>query len=182
MEEEWTIIDALRHSRHDWLNRMQMIKGNLSLGRVEEIHGLIDRFVQEARQESNLMGLSMPKFSEWILTYNWKQHPCLLEYEVLGEIHNLSHLDERVSVWTAQFFQILEHSLDVYVENYVCITVECEEEDARFFFDFRGKLTNVQEIQEWLASQHNKWFSISYTVRDKEISVILQILEKSVVR
>ena len=31
-----------------------------SLGKVEEIHSLIDRcFVQEARQESNLMGLSM---------------------------------------------------------------------------------------------------------------------------
>ncbi|MED1919630.1 Spo0B domain-containing protein, partial [Bacillus thuringiensis] len=25
MNEKWTIIDALRHSRHDWLNRMQMV-------------------------------------------------------------------------------------------------------------------------------------------------------------
>lgn len=134
MNEKWTIIDALSHSRHDWLNRLQMVKGNLSLGKVEEIHMLIDRFVQEARQESNLMGLSMPLFSEWILTYNWKQQPCLLEYEVLGKLHNLSHLDETVCTWTNQFFLMLQHSLDVYVENYVCITIECDAENARFFF------------------------------------------------
>ncbi|MDR4139155.1 Spo0B C-terminal domain-containing protein, partial [Bacillus cereus] len=82
------------HSRHDWHNRMKMVKRNLSLGKVEENLSLSDRFVQEARQESNLMGLSMPLFSEWILTYNWKQQPCLLEYEVLGKLHNLYHLDE----------------------------------------------------------------------------------------
>ena len=143
---------------------------------------LIDRFVQEARQESNLIGLSMPLFSEWILTYNWKQQPCLLEYEVLGKLHNLSHLDETVCTWTNQFFSMLQHSLDVYVENYVCITIECDAENARFFFDFRGKLTNVEELQTWLANQNNKWYSISYTVRDEEVSVILQLIEKSVVK
>ena len=79
------------------------------------------------------MGLSMPLFSEWILTYNWKQQPCLLEYEVLGKLHNLSHLDETVCTWTNQFFSMLQHSLDVYVENYVCITIECDADNARFF-------------------------------------------------
>ncbi|WP_242145239.1 MULTISPECIES: Spo0B C-terminal domain-containing protein [unclassified Bacillus cereus group] len=182
MKEKWTIIDALRHARHDWLNRMQMIKGNLSLGRVEEIHRLIDHFVQEARQESNLIGLSMLSFSEWILTYNWKQQPCLLEYEVLGELHNLSHLDEVVCIWTEEFFSMLQHSLDVYVENYVCITIECDAENARFFFDFRGKLTNVEKLQTWLANKKSEWCSISYTVRDDEVSVILQPIEKSVVK
>ena len=45
-------------------------------------------------------------------------------------------------------------------------------------FDFRGKLTSVEELQNWLANQNNKWYSISYTVRDEEVSVILQPIEK----
>ena len=45
-------------------------------------------------------------------------------------------------------------------------------------FDFRGKLTSVEELQNWLANQNNKWCSISYTVRDEEVSVILQPIEK----
>lgn len=45
-------------------------------------------------------------------------------------------------------------------------------------FDFRGKLTSVEELQNWLATQNNKWYSISYTVRDEEVSVILQPIEK----
>ena len=49
-------------------------------------------------------------------------------------------------------------------------------------FDFRGKLTSVEELQNWLAIQNNKWYSISYTVRDEEVSVILQPIEKSVVK
>ena len=49
-------------------------------------------------------------------------------------------------------------------------------------FDFRGKLTSVEELQNWLANQNNKWYSISYTVRDEEVSVILQPIEKSVVK
>ena len=72
---------------------------------------------------------------------------------------------------------MLQHSLDVYVENYVCITIECDADNARFF-DFRGKLTSVEELQNWLANQNNKWYSISYTVRDEEVSVILQPIEK----
>lgn len=77
---------------------------------------------------------------------------------------------------------MLQHSLDVYVENYVCITIECDAENARFFFDFRGKLTNVEELQTWLTNQNNESYFISYTVRDDEISVILQPIEKSVVK
>ena len=33
-------------------------------------------------------------------------------------------------------FSMLQHSLDVYVENYVCITIECDADNARFFLIF----------------------------------------------
>ncbi|MDR4287686.1 sporulation protein, partial [Bacillus thuringiensis] len=79
----------------------------------------------------------------------------LLEYELLGELHNLSHLDETVCTWTKLFFSMLQHSLVVYVEIYVCITIECDAENASLFFDFRCKLTTVEELSNVLLTLNN---------------------------
>lgn len=33
--ERWSIVDALSHSRHDWMNKLQLIKGHLSLKKYD---------------------------------------------------------------------------------------------------------------------------------------------------
>ena len=45
-------------------------------------------------------------------------------------------------------------------------------------FDFRGKLTSVEELQNWLATQNNKWYSISYTVQTKKSQLYYNQLKK----
>ncbi len=34
MEKEKELLEILRHTRHDWLNVMQLIKGNLTLKKI----------------------------------------------------------------------------------------------------------------------------------------------------
>ena len=53
MEKRWTIVEALRHSRHDWLNKVQLIKGNLSLQRMDHINKIIQQIIN--RQEENYL-------------------------------------------------------------------------------------------------------------------------------
>lgn len=96
MSKSSSVLDALRHSRHDWLNRLQLIKIHLSMGDTHRIDGLIREFVAEANHESNLMNLKMPQFSEFILTYNWCSNPCKLLFEVFGGNKDISHLDENL--------------------------------------------------------------------------------------
>ncbi|WP_312471145.1 Spo0B domain-containing protein, partial [Neobacillus sp.] len=45
MGKEWDIVEVLRHSRHDWLNRLQLIKGNLDLNRIDRAKAVIDEIV-----------------------------------------------------------------------------------------------------------------------------------------
>ncbi|MFX3624553.1 MAG: Spo0B C-terminal domain-containing protein [Ectobacillus sp.] len=174
MDKKWTIVDALRHSRHDWLNRLQLIKAHLSLGGVERVQELMEEFVGEAHQESRLMNLKMPLFTELLLTYSWEHPPCTLEYEVLGEIHTLTELDEVLTKWTSHFMSLLHREADLYGENHLCITIACEE-DVRFFFDFRGKLMNTDKIEHWLAYEQEGNISLSYSVSEDELSIEMQV-------
>ena len=36
MRKEWDTIEVLKHARHDWLNKLQLIKGNLSLIKIDQ--------------------------------------------------------------------------------------------------------------------------------------------------
>ena len=74
-------------------------------------------------------------------------------------------------------FSMLQHSL-TYMLKIMFVSQLNVTRRMLVSFDFRGKLTSVEELQNWLANQNNKWYSISYTVRDEEVSVILQPIEK----
>jgi stage 0 sporulation protein B (sporulation initiation phosphotransferase) len=178
MKKKWTVVDALRHSRHDWLNRLQLIKAHLSLGNTSRVEELINEFVGEAQQESRLMNLKMPLFTELLLTYSWESPPCCLEYEVLGEVHTLTHWDAKVATWTKQLFCLLHEAVDGHAVNYLCITIEQKEQDIRFFFDFRGRLENTDKIQKWLAAYNKNDISVFYAVSHEELSIEMQLKEK----
>lgn len=178
MEKKWTVVDALRHSRHDWLNCLQLIKAHLSLGNTERVQELIHDFVEEAQQESRLMNLKMPLLTELLLTYTWNSSPCFLEYEVLGNIHTLTHWDEAVTGWTKQFLCLLHGAADSRTENHLCVTIEQEEQDTRFFFDFRGKLETIDPIKTWLTECETKGLSVSYSVEHEELCIEIRLKEK----
>ena len=63
MEKEWDIVEVLRHSRHDWLNKLQLIKGNLDLNRIDRAKAIIDEIVIEVQHESKLSNLHIPLFA-----------------------------------------------------------------------------------------------------------------------
>lgn len=47
MDKNWTTIETLRQTRHDWLNKIQIIKGNLELNRIDRVKGIIDEIIVE---------------------------------------------------------------------------------------------------------------------------------------
>lgn len=171
MSKSSSVLDALRHSRHDWLNRLQLIKIHLSMGDTHRIDGLIREFVAEANHESHLMNLKMPQFSEFILTYNWCSNPCKLSFEVFGGNKDISHLDENLLYWTNELFSILNKSIDMRIENHICITIQILEKNS-FFFDYRGRIQNINAIQEYL--EMNNDFSITYQISENELCVSLE--------
>lgn len=55
------LIHLLSHSRHDWMNKLQLIKGNLTLKKYDRVFEIIDEVVIEAQHESKLSNLRIPR-------------------------------------------------------------------------------------------------------------------------
>lgn len=152
MEKEWNIVEVLRHSRHDWLNKLQLIKGNLDLNRIERAKEIIDEIVFETQNEAKLSNLQLPIFASLLMKANWENYFFRLEYEVLQDAESLKINESALTSWTALFFSSLNSAVSMYEENQLAITiVPLKEEGARFFFDFRGIINKKERIEQFLA-------------------------------
>ncbi|GEL09233.1 Spo0B domain-containing protein [Salisediminibacterium halotolerans] len=85
MSEERDPINLLRHYRHDWLNRLQLISGYIDIGDVSKAREVINETINAAQNESKLSNLNIPGFAEDVLTFNWKGYSFTLQCDVVCE-------------------------------------------------------------------------------------------------
>lgn len=149
----WTVVEVLRHARHDWMNKLQLIKGNLALNKIEHVERLMEEMVLDARQETRLSNLKLPKFAEILLTFNWEKHPFQIEYEIMDEYCSWPMDDEKISKWILAFFEAMENSVEPFGENHLSISIELNEKNVRFYFDFSGTIKDIHYINNWLSEQ-----------------------------
>lgn len=154
MDKDWNTIEVLRHARHDWLNKIQLIKGNLSLGKVDRAKEIIDEIVVEAQQEAKLSNLNLPQFASLLFIYNWENHAFQLEYELLDEVTGGQLDDSRLADWTSAFFNCLNSSVKPFHENHLSVSIRHEKEGVRFFFDFSGIITDMDRLEEFFQKEY----------------------------
>ncbi|MFT9599036.1 Spo0B C-terminal domain-containing protein [Mesobacillus sp.] len=153
MKKEWDTIEVLRHARHDWMNQLQLIKGNLSLNKVDRAKEIIEEIIMEARQDAKLSNLHLPQFASTLLTCNWENHHFQLEYEVMDS-QNFHRLDDQLLTrWTEQLFDALNSSIEQYQENHLSVTIEPQEKGIGFFFDFSGIINDKNRLLRFLGQQ-----------------------------
>jgi len=150
MRKEWNTVDILRHARHDWLNKIQLIKGNLDLNKTDRVKQLIEEIVFEAQQEAKLSNLKIPLFTTLILTGNWQSYAYQLEYEVFDEKEVLAVDDPLLADWTNLFFTTLHTSVEAFGDNHLSVTIETQKNGIRFFFDFSGIIKDKDKLQQFL--------------------------------
>ncbi|MEK4126059.1 MULTISPECIES: Spo0B C-terminal domain-containing protein [Anoxybacillus] len=177
MEKRWTIVEALRHSRHDWLNKVQLIKGNLSLQRMDRVNEIIQQIIIEAEHEAKLTNLQAERFAELLMTYHWQARHIQLEYEVLGEPRSLHAYDHMLVTWCQTFLHMLEECSSPHVENYVTITIDLTKKDVRLFFDYRGMLHKFEAVKAWIQ-KHSQYEALSlyeYVIQEHELTLCATI-------
>jgi stage 0 sporulation protein B (sporulation initiation phosphotransferase) len=156
MEKEWNIIEVLRHSRHDWLNKLQLIKGNLDLNRIDRAKAIIDEIVIETQHETKLSNLHIPLFASLLIRANWESNIFTLEYEVLQESGMLYINELALTQWTQEFFTCLNESITALDENHLAVSIDSLEDGARFFFDFSGIIKQKARIEKFLTESSVK--------------------------
>jgi stage 0 sporulation protein B (sporulation initiation phosphotransferase) len=176
--KEWNTVDLLSHSRHDWMNNLQLIKGNLSLQKYDRVNEIIEELVIEAKQESKLCNLKMPSFASFLMTFNWSNHHFVLEYEVLGNVLSLEAFDDIMTQWSRDFLDIIDKTVDVCSENHLSMTIDIssEEEGIRFFFDFNGIIKDTDRVTNWLQSVNHSQINVNeFHVNTYELSTVISL-------
>ncbi|MCL6571605.1 MAG: sporulation initiation phosphotransferase B [Bacillus sp. (in: Bacteria)] len=153
MEKDMDIVEVLRHSRHDWLNRLQLIKGNLDLNRIDRARAVIDEIVIETQNEAKLSNLHLPMFASLLLKSNWENPSFKLEYEVLQDSKSLQINDVLLTNWTFLFFSCLHEAIEPFQESHLLITIDPQSKGIRFIFDFSGIIIKSKLIEKFLANQ-----------------------------
>lgn len=85
MSEEMDTINLLRHYRHDWLNRLQLISGYIDIGDEAKAKEIMNDTINAAENESKLSNLGIPGFAADVLTFNWKGYTFTLNCDVACE-------------------------------------------------------------------------------------------------
>lgn len=156
MEKQWSTVDVLRHARHDWLNKLQLIKGNLDLNKPERVKQIIEEIVIESQQEAKLSNLKIPLFASLLLTANWEAYPFQVEFEVIDGTQCSNLDDELLEEWTKSFLNCLRAVADVYTDNSLSCSIETQKNGIRFFFDFCGIIKDRENLSMFLDMNGNK--------------------------
>ncbi|WP_017755947.1 Spo0B C-terminal domain-containing protein [Calidifontibacillus oryziterrae] len=179
MNKEWNAVEILRHSRHDWLNKLQLIKGNLALNRFDRVHEIIEEIIMETKNDTKLTNLKASQLAGQLMVFNWRNYNFLIDYEIVGEERDLSEYDNELSRWCRDFFHTLNEAVKPYAENNLSISIQTSNEEVRFFFDFSGIIKDENSVLHFLKSHSDGNYPslniVDYEVHNDAMIVTLQI-------
>ncbi|MGG1575316.1 Spo0B C-terminal domain-containing protein [Fictibacillus sp. NRS-1165] len=180
MGKDWSTLELLRHARHDWLNQLQLIKANLSMGRAERANEIIEEIILASRHESNLMNLKVPELAEYLITFNWLKHPIVLEAKVTGEIRDLSKAEKVLLEACQSLFGVMNRSVNPQAENRLVFTISNEQHPSAFMFRLTGSIHNSEEFESELQdvmAAHKLLDVIESYIQPHEVYLVLQLYQ-----
>ncbi|AOM82471.1 Spo0B domain-containing protein [Salisediminibacterium beveridgei] len=138
MNKSLNKVEILSHSRHDWLNQIQLIDGYLSLGHTDKAKQVIQRVVAQSLNESELMKMKAPSFIEDVLTFNWYDHAFTLSFEAIVE-QDWSSVDGLLSDCLRSLADILDAHSETGSEQDMAMMIQ-DGDQKQVTFHFQGKL------------------------------------------
>lgn len=158
MDNQLSLFNMLHHVRHDYLNKLQLIKGNIQLNNFERAEQIIDEVANLYFNETKLISLKMFSLAKLLITFNWEQHHFILNYEVLSTNDQMQNYEQRIVQWLTNFFKQINSSVDKISNNELSIIIDNEDDSnrARFHVDFTGKLTEHSNIRKTITEQNSQ--------------------------
>lgn len=152
MSKNWNAFDVLRHSRHDWLNRLQLIKGNLALDHIDRAKEIIEEIIIQSRQEAKLSNLNAPELTEYILTFNWCNHLFRLDFEVIGDEYDISNYEADLIELVARFTEAIEAQVSYPADHHLLLTLQLYHDEIHLVFDFQGEYSDSHKLEQTIEN------------------------------
>ncbi|TDQ37971.1 Spo0B C-terminal domain-containing protein [Aureibacillus halotolerans] len=150
--KKWSSVELIRHYRHEWLNKLQIIHGNLQLNNTAEAERIVEQIIHATINESNLTNTGMDRLTEYLLTFSWTTRVCLIDYEVIGEVREIKTLDDAIYTFVSSFVDTIEHNADTSKEQWVAVTLELASDGVHCNLSFEGKLVDEAPLNRWLEN------------------------------
>ncbi|KAB7667321.1 Spo0B C-terminal domain-containing protein [Bacillus sp. B1-b2] len=179
MNKDWNTIEFLRHVRHDWLNKIQLLKGNLDLNKTDRVKEIINEIIMESKQEAKLSNLDIPEFATKILVSNWENYYFQVEYEVLAEVKCQGVEDAALTNWTIKFFELLNQNVKPFADNHLFLSIDSKLDSIRFVFDFSGIIENIDSLTEFLEKSYSNQIKIDQLEVNEQELVFELLMESS---
>ncbi|WP_078597327.1 Spo0B C-terminal domain-containing protein [Evansella clarkii] len=139
MAREREILEILKNYRHDWLNRLQLIKGNIDMGRIDRAATIIDEVIQQSRNESHLTNMNIPKLASKLVTFNWESHPYFLAVETVTGEKDWSEFEHNINEILSGLFSLFDSYANYGDDNHLLIIFK-DIEGFKLELDFQGEL------------------------------------------
>jgi stage 0 sporulation protein B (sporulation initiation phosphotransferase) len=169
MTNQLEVLKALRQTRHDWLNVMQLIKGNLALKRYDRIEEIIEQVTQQSICESKISEIQASSVVYFLLTYNWFSNNMKLEIDVAGEVFSLEKDEVRLLRLCKEITEKLTNDCKIDTENNLLITFLFTDDKCELIFDFQGTLQKKEQWQPFFS----KWESTVKLVEMNDYECVL---------
>lgn len=153
MNELLNVMNVIQNTRHDWLNKIQLIKAYISLGKLDQAERVINEIILDTQNEARLSNMKLPQFAVMLLTHNWGKYAFKIEYEIVDNVRTDLVDDAVLTNWTRSFFDELNRCANPLFENHLYITLEQFDDHIHFQFHYNGLLENSSQLIEWLANE-----------------------------
>ncbi|WP_025027399.1 Spo0B domain-containing protein [Caldalkalibacillus mannanilyticus] len=156
MNKKQEFIEYLKHYRHDWLNHIQIIKGYLSLGKMDQAQKFLDSVIVNSHYESKISQLGDVDLSYFLLTYNWTQEKIMLDIEIEDDDADISKIGVNYPYllsWLSTITKMVESYCECQFENRLSFLFQVKEKHIAVVVEFIGKWKNEEAKQAISAIQ-----------------------------
>jgi len=157
------LLEYLRHHRHDWLNVIQILKGQLSLGKIEDAQKYLDQQIIKAHYESKITALGHAGLAFELITYNWKQNVLLLEVEIEdideGRDQDLTNRYPILINGLPFILTQLQGFCEKYEENHLLLVLQVYPEQLLMIIEMEGTFKQYEQeralegIEAWIKAE-----------------------------
>ena len=143
-DKAFSVNEALRFARHDFLNQLQLIKMNIDLERLDEAKEVINHYTTEVKAFYELSKLSLPLTSEWLQTVNWRFAGFQVKISSHIETTCNALLDTSIRDVLEQAIKLLHTQLSPFTEQQLHIHIVCTQSEFKLTFEAIGEWEPIQ--------------------------------------
>ena len=143
-DKAFSVNEALRFARHDFLNQLQLIKMNIDLARLDDAKEVIDHYTTEVKAFYELAKLNLPLTSEWLQTMNWRF--AGFQVNISSQIESTCNtlLDASIRHVLEQAITLLHTQLSPFKEQHLNIHILCTQSEFKLTFESIGEWEPIQ--------------------------------------